>query len=64
MYVTMRQLSQIHPGFTISKLRWFWFKRTHGFSECVLQIGRRLFVNLEEFEAWVAGHGLHNKARQ
>lgn len=56
IYVTFKQLAQFHPAFSESKLRWFWFKRQAGFVSCVLQIGRRLFIDKEQFEKWVNTH--------
>jgi hypothetical protein len=48
-------MAQENPAFTEAKLRWLLFHReVNGLQRAVVKIGRRIFVDLDEFWAWVA----------
>ncbi len=55
---TVRQLCEEYPQlFTEGSLRWIIFRRkTNGFDRCVLHVGRRLFIDLEELRQWLGAH--------
>lgn len=54
---TIRQLSaelQGTGGFSESSLRWIMFNRdTNGFGKAVVKVGRRVFVDVDRFNAWL-----------
>ena len=60
--VTVKQLTQINPAFTVGMLRWLIHKTrsprmddTNGFIECIVRRSkRRLLIDLDAFERWLA----------
>lgn len=72
---TVRQLAEEYPHlFTEPALRWLIFNReTNGFDRCILRVGKRIFIDTRQLEAWFAEHrgaalrgrsGGREKARQ
>ena len=55
---TVRQLAEEYPHlFTEPALRWLIFNREkNGFDRCILRVGRRLFIDTRQLEAWFAEH--------
>ena len=54
-----KQIPVIYPtAFTESSIRWLIFnEKTNGFSCCVKRIGRKVLIDLDQFEAWIAKQG-------
>lgn len=53
-WATVNQTAATHEAFSIASLRWLIFnKQTNGFSKCVRKIGRKVLIDLDQFEAWV-----------
>jgi hypothetical protein len=54
-----KQIPLIYPtAFTESSIRWLIFnEKTNGFSCCVKRIGRKVLIDLDQFEAWIAKQG-------
>ena len=52
---TIKQIPKIYPGiFTESSIRWLVFnEKTNGFYKCVRRIGRRVLIDLDQFEQWI-----------
>lgn len=51
---TVKQTAELYPAFSLSSLRWLIFnKQANGFSMCVRKIGRKVLIDLDQFEAWV-----------
>lgn len=51
---TVRQTAELYAGFSTSSLRWLIFnQKTNGFSICVRKIGRKVLIDLDQFEAWI-----------
>jgi hypothetical protein len=51
---SVRQLVEFYPPFTQSSIRWLIFNESqNGFSVCVRRIGRKVLIDLDEFEGWV-----------
>jgi hypothetical protein len=54
-FVSIRQLSEIHPAFTGASLRWIIFnKKSNGASVFLRRIGKKIVIDLEAFETWVS----------
>ncbi len=52
--VTVRQAAEIYPAFKLSSLRWLIFnEKANGFSCCIRRIGRKVLIDLDQFESWV-----------
>jgi len=52
--VTVKQLSELSPAFTESSLRSLIFNsRTNGLEAAIVRIGRRVLIDLEEFNQWL-----------
>lgn len=57
-YFTVKQLPLHYPAFTENSIRWLIFhEKTNGFNCCVRRIGRKVLIDANEFENWIAGHG-------
>jgi len=54
-WTTPRKLPEFYPGiFTESSIRWLIFnEKTNGFSRCIKRIGRKILIDLNEFELWI-----------
>jgi len=53
--VTVGELARRGP-FPLGTLRWWLFSReSNGLDAATFKIGRRLYLDLDEFERWVAG---------
>lgn len=49
---------QYNGSFTESGLRWLVFnEHSNGFARCVIRIGRKILIDLDAFEEWIADHG-------
>lgn len=45
-------------AFSESSIRWLIFnEKINGFSQCIRRIGRKVLIDLDEFEAWIAKQG-------
>jgi len=57
-YFTVKQLPIHYPAFTENSIRWLIFhENANGFSRCVRRIGRKVLIDANEFEAWIATQG-------
>jgi hypothetical protein len=57
---TVSQLVEEAPWLTTGKLRWLLFHReTNGLNPCVIQLGGRLYIDVPQFQAWLAVQGAH-----
>lgn len=57
--LSIRQLTERHPGFTEPSLRWLVFNaRGNGLlaSGAIVRIGRRVLIDEVKFLAWVENH--------
>ena len=52
---TVKKLPEHYPGvFTEASIRYLIFnEKTNGFSCCVRRIGKKILIDLDEFEAWI-----------
>ncbi len=51
---TVKQTAAIYSAFSISSLRWLIFNGKHnGFVKCIRKIGRKVLIDLDQFESWV-----------
>ncbi len=53
---SVKKIPELYPdsGFTISSIRWLIFnEKQNGFSKCVRRIGRKILIDLDEFESWI-----------
>jgi hypothetical protein len=61
--VSVKKMPELYPGFTQSSIRWLIFNENHnGFKRCVKRIGKKILIDLEQFELWVdsqQGDGNH-----
>lgn len=62
--LTLQQLSQKYPAFGVNTLRWFVYCSVHrasskgeirgnGFAECMIRVGRRIYINEMKFLNWL-----------
>lgn len=52
--VSVEQAADLYPAFTVSALRWLIIhKKYNGFSRCVFRSGRKIVIDLDEFEEWI-----------
>jgi len=58
-YVTPKKIPTLFPGtFSESSVRWLIFnENTNGFSKCVRRIGRKVLIDLDQFEMWIDQQG-------
>ena len=51
----VKQIPEIYPGiFSQSSIRWLIFnENTNGFSCCIRRVGRKVLIDLDEFEKWI-----------
>lgn len=52
---TPKQIPELYPGaFTLSSIRWLVFnEKKNGFSKCVRRLGKKVLINLDDFEQWI-----------
>ena len=55
-WLTVNQLVAAYPCFAIGGIRWIIFhEKTNGFDRCVRRVGRKVLIDVKEFEQWVDG---------
>lgn len=55
---TVKQIPTHYPAFTESSIRWLIFnENTNGFNCCVRRVGRKVLIDLNEFELWISKQG-------
>lgn len=56
---TPKKLPELYPGvFTEASIRWLIFnEKTNGFCSCVRRVGRKVLIDLDEFESWIRKQG-------
>ena len=56
---TVKKIPSIYPDvFTESSIRWLIFnEHANGFSSCVRRLGRKVLIDLDAFESWIAKQG-------
>jgi hypothetical protein len=62
--VPPRKIPEVYPGaFTEAAVRWLIFnEKENGFSRCVRRLGRKVLIDLDQFESWIdaqASGGVH-----
>jgi hypothetical protein len=52
---TAKKIPEIYPGiFTESSIRWLIFnEHQNGFHQCVRRVGRKVLIDLDQFEDWI-----------
>lgn len=62
---SVRQLVEMYPHlFTEGGLRWTIFRRKHnGFDACIVRIGRRILIDTDQLERWMARHRGEDRLR-
>ena len=57
-FVSLKQITEIHPAFTLPGLRWIIFnEKFNGASVFIKRIGKKIVIDLEAFENWVNEKG-------
>lgn len=55
--LTVKQLAELNPAFPESTIRWWIFNAvTNGFSECLIRMKRRVYIDRRAFERWLERH--------
>ncbi len=50
----VKKMPELYPGFTESSIRWLIFNENkNGFKRCVRRIGKKILIDLEQFELWI-----------
>ncbi len=54
-FVPVKRIPEIYPGaFSESAIRWLIFNENkNGFKRCVRRIGKKVLIDLEQFELWI-----------
>lgn len=55
-FASFRITAQLYPSFSEAALRSYRLSNRNGFNRCVRQLGRRVVIDLVEFESWVDAH--------
>lgn len=55
-YAPPKRIPELYPGaFTESAIRWLIFnEEKNGFTQCIRRIGRKVLIDLDEFENWIS----------
>ncbi len=58
-YSSVKETAKTYSdAFSEASLRWIIFnEKTNGFSSCVKRIGRKVLIDLDQFEAWIGKQG-------
>ena len=53
-YAAVKQIPNLYPAFTIGGIRYLIFnKEEKGFANCVKKIGKKIVIDLDNFEKWI-----------
>ncbi len=54
-----KKIPEIYPGvFSESSIRWLIFnEKQNGLSCCLRRIGRKILIDLDQFESWIDSQG-------
>jgi len=56
-YLTPQQLSEYYPCYSVYAIRGLIANRNkNGFSVCIRRIGKKILINIDEFEKWIEDH--------
>ena len=56
-FVSVRELAKIYPCFSEASLRFLIFhSNTNGLKKCIRRLGRKILINITEFEDWIDSH--------
>lgn len=56
-FATVRELSELFPCFSESSLRYLIFNsQNNGLNICLRKIGKKVLINVGDFEAWIENH--------
>jgi len=56
-FMTVKELAKTYPSFSESSLRYMIYNaKQNGFSICIRKLGKKLVINLREFEKWIDSH--------
>jgi len=60
--VPVKKIPELYPGaFSEAAIRWLIFnEKQNGISKCLRRLGRKLLIDLDEFEAWIDRQGQGN----
>lgn len=59
---TVKQAAALYPAFSEASLRWLIFnEKTNNFSRVIRRIGRKVLLDLDAFEKYIAAQGGKNK---
>ena len=57
-YASVKLLAKLYPAFSQSSIRWLIFhEHTNGFKACVKRIGRKVLIDLDQFERYIDAEG-------
>ncbi len=61
----VKKIPIIYPdSFTESSIRWLIFNEKHnGFTRCIRRIGRKVLIDLDQFESWIDEQGGQNASK-
>lgn len=61
-FASFRITAEQYPTFSEAALRSYRLSNRNGFNRCVRKVGRRILIDLVEFELWVNEHRLQAEA--
>lgn len=54
-FLTVKQFPIYYEAFSESALRWLIFnEKTNGFCRCIRRIGRKILIDVVEFDRWIS----------
>lgn len=58
-FSSVKEISKAYPNaFSESSIRWLIFnEKSNGFFSCVRRLGRKVLIDLDEFESWITKQG-------
>ena len=60
---TVKQVAEMNPAFSEAAIRWMRFNaETNGFDRVLVKVGRRVLIDLAEFENWLEEGRVDNTA--
>ena len=62
-FSTPKKIPELYPGiFTEASIRWLIFdEKRNNFSKCIRRVGRKVLINLDQFESWIDEQGVQNE---
>ena len=62
---TIRQLADATSAISEATIRWWIFHaETNGLDKCIVRVGRRVYIDIEDFDVWLEGQRVAQAAKE